>query len=69
MMEAREIQPLTTAEIETRLRSVQEELFNLRFQLSVGQLENFNRLTQLKRDIARLKTELRQRELAAETAI
>ena len=68
MMEAREIQPLTTAEIETRLHSMQEELFNLRFQLSVGQLENFNRLTQLKRDIARLKTELRQRELAAETA-
>ena len=68
MMEAREIQPLTTAEIENRLRSVQEELFNLRFQLSVGQLENFNRLTQLKRDVARLKTELRQRELAVETA-
>jgi large subunit ribosomal protein L29 len=67
-MEAREIQPLTTAEIENRLRTVQEELFNLRFQLSVGQLENFNRLTQLKRDIARLKTELRQRALAAETA-
>jgi large subunit ribosomal protein L29 len=67
-METREIQPLTIAEIENRLRTVQEELFNLRFQLSVGQLENFNRLTQLKRDIARLKTELRQRALAAETA-
>jgi large subunit ribosomal protein L29 len=67
-MEAREIQPLTVAEIETRLHGVQEEMFNLRFQLSVGQLENFNRLTQLKRDIARLKTELRKRELAAESA-
>jgi large subunit ribosomal protein L29 len=42
---------------------VEEEFFNLRVQFSIGQLENFNRLTELKRDIARLKTILRQREL------
>lgn len=67
-MRAHEVRALTDVEIEARLRSVQEELFNLRFQLAVGQLENHNRLKQLRRDVARLKTELRRRELARETA-
>jgi large subunit ribosomal protein L29 len=67
-MRPHEVRALTDVEIEARLRSVQEELFNLRFQLAVGQLENHNRLKQLRRDVARLKTELRRRELAQETA-
>lgn len=67
-MRPHEVRALTDVEIEARLRSVQEELFNLRFQLAVGQLENHNRLTQLRRDVARLKTELRTRELTPESA-
>jgi len=67
-MRPHEVRALSDVEIEARLRSVQEELFNLRFQLAVGQLENHNRLKQLRRDVARLKTELRRRELAQETA-
>jgi large subunit ribosomal protein L29 len=67
-MRPQEILVLSTSEVESRLRNVQEEMFNLRFQLSVGQLENHNRLTQLRRDIARLRTELRKRELVGEPA-
>jgi large subunit ribosomal protein L29 len=63
---AQEIRALSTDEIRVRLNDAQEEFFNLRVQFSIGQLENFNRLTDLKRDIARLKTILRERGLAAE---
>ena len=45
-----------------------EELFNLRFQHATGQLENYRRLRELRRDIARLKTILREHELAEEDA-
>ncbi|MGQ9502565.1 MAG: 50S ribosomal protein L29 [Anaerolineae bacterium] len=62
-MRPQEIRALSDVELQARLRSVQEELFNLRFQMAIGQLQNYNRLTQLKRDIARLKTEMRMREL------
>lgn len=67
-MRGQEIRILSTGEIESRLHDVEEEFFNLRAQFTIGQLENFNRLTELKRDIARFKTVLRERELAAETA-
>lgn len=65
---AREIRTLTTEEIIARLRSTEEELFNLRFQFTIGQLQNHNRLRQLRRDIARLKTILRERELGVDVA-
>jgi large subunit ribosomal protein L29 len=65
---AQEIRTLSTGEIKTRLDDAEEEFFNLRTQFTIGQLENFNRLTELKRDIARIKTILRERELAAEVA-
>ena len=65
-MQAHDIRALSTDEVKIRLRDVQEELFNLRFQLTIGQLENHSRITQLKRDVSRLKTILRERELAAE---
>lgn len=64
-MKAQEVRALSIDEIKTRLNDVEEEFFNLRAQFTIGQLENFNRLTELKRDIARLKTILRERELAA----
>lgn len=67
-MLAHEIRTLTTEEIVARLRSTEEELFNLRFQFTIGQLQNHNRLRQLRRDIARLKTVLRERELGIDVA-
>jgi large subunit ribosomal protein L29 len=51
-----------------RLSEAKEELFNLRFQFATGQLDNPARLTQVRRDIARLLTELRAREIAAAEA-
>lgn len=65
-MRAREIQGLSAAEIQRRLDEAYQELFNLRFQAVTGQLKNSNRLTEVKRDIARLKTVLREREMAEE---
>jgi len=62
-MEAREIRAMATEEIQRKLGDTQEELFNLRFQWSTRQLKDTNRLTQVQRDIARLKTILREREL------
>jgi len=64
LMQAREIRAMATEEIQRKLDEAQEELFNLRFQWSTRQLKDTNRLTQVKRDIARLKTILRDRELA-----
>jgi large subunit ribosomal protein L29 len=48
-----------------RLSGAKEELFNLRFQLATGQLENTARIREVKRDVARLMTELRSREIRA----
>ncbi|HLR59573.1 MAG TPA: 50S ribosomal protein L29 [Pseudogracilibacillus sp.] len=63
-MKANEIKELTTAEIEENVKTNKEELFNLRFQLATGQLENTARINQVKKTIARLKTVERQRELS-----
>ena len=63
-MKAKEIRELTTAEIEQNVKSMKEELFNLRFQLATGQLENTARIKEVKRTIARLKTVVRERELS-----
>jgi len=62
-MKAKEIRDLTTAEIEQNIKSLKEELFNLRFQLATGQLENTARLREVRKGIARAKTIIRQREL------
>lgn len=62
-MKAREIRAMTSDELIRELDDAYEELFNLRFQFSTGQLKNSNRLTEVKRDIARLKTIMREREL------
>ncbi len=62
-MKAQEIHAMTPDDLMQRLDDAYQELFNLRFQFSSGQLENFNRLTEVKRDIARLKTIMREREL------
>jgi len=62
-MKATDIRNLTTAEVEQKVKSLKEELFNLRFQLATGQLENPARLREVRKDIARAKTVLREREL------
>ena len=64
-MQAYEIRSLTTAEIGQKLDDAYEELFNLRFQRATGQLKNTARKAQLRQEVARLKTILRERELAA----
>lgn len=58
-----EINDLPVDELVQRLADTKEELFNLRFQNATGQLDNYSRLSELKRDIARIKTVLRRREL------
>ncbi len=64
-MKAKEIRELSDTEIDRRIRDLKDELFNLRFQGATGQLENPVRIRQVKKDIARLKTVQRSRELAA----
>jgi len=66
MVEAREIRDWTTDEIEHRLNEAHRELFTLRRQLDLGRLEDFNEISRVKRNIARMKTILRERELIAE---
>ncbi len=65
-MDVREVRGMTTEDIQRKMNETYEELFNLRFQYMMGQLEDHNRLTALRRDIARMKTILRERELAAQ---
>jgi large subunit ribosomal protein L29 len=56
-------------ELLNRLTEAKQELFNLRFQHVTGQLDNYSRLPELKRDVARINTILREREIAAAEAI
>lgn len=63
-MKASEIQDMTVDEMNQKLVSLKEELFALRFQLAVNQLDNTARLKAVKKDIARIKTCLRAAELA-----
>lgn len=62
-MKAKEIRDLTTSEIESKVKALKEELFNLRFQLATGQLENTARIREVKKSIARMKTVVRAREI------
>lgn len=63
LMKANELRSLSSEEIEGRIDQLKDELFNLRFQLATGQLENPMRIRQVRKDIARAKTILKQREL------
>ena len=65
-MKAREIREMTEEEILNALEDQQEGMFNLRFQKASGQLEDTNTPRRTRRDIARLKTILRQKQLAKE---
>ena len=64
-MKAGEIRDMGPEEIQRKIQDLKEELFNLRFQHEIGQLENPQKMKQTKRDIARLNTILRESELNA----
>ena len=66
---AEELRGLGDAELLTRLAETKQELFNLRFQNVTGQLENSSRLPLVRRQIARINTVLREREIAAAEAL
>ena len=62
-MNAKEIREYNISELNDKLAKLKEELFNLRFQLAINQLENPMRITAVKKDIARIKTIIRENEL------
>ena len=64
-MKVNEIRNLSTAELTEKVAGLKEELFNLRFQLATGQLENPIRIREVKKTIARIKTVQREEELKA----
>ncbi len=63
MATAHELDEMNNTDLEARLREAKEELFNLRFQAATGQLDNNGRLRTVKKDIARIYTVVREREL------
>lgn len=65
-MNTRELRQMSDAELVEQHDELKEELFNLRFRLATGQLDNYARLGQVRRDIARVLTVQRERELAME---
>ena len=65
-MKAAELRELSTADLHVKLEEARSELFNLRFQMATSQLDNTARVKTVKKDIARILTELRAREIAAE---
>lgn len=64
-MKAKQFREMNEAELDSRMAQLKEELFNLRFQMATGQLENPMQLKSCKRDIARIKTIIREREITA----
>jgi large subunit ribosomal protein L29 len=65
---AHELDELNDIDLEAKLREAKEELFNLRFQAATGQLESHGRLRTVKKDIARIYTVVRERELGIRSA-
>ncbi|CAK1244450.1 Ribosomal protein L29 (RpmC) [Fructobacillus tropaeoli] len=64
MTKANELKALSLADLQKREAEFKEELFNLRFQLATGQLENTARISKVRKDIARVKTVIRAHQLA-----
>ena len=62
-MNSKEIRELTLPELNDKLAKLKEELFNLRFQLAINQLDNPTRINAVKKDIARVKTVIREIEI------
>ncbi|WP_054697804.1 50S ribosomal protein L29 [Syntrophomonas palmitatica] len=68
-MKAKKMRDLTDDELNKKVSDYKEELFNLRFQLATGQLDNPMRIRDVRKNIARCKTVLRQREIARENEV
>ena len=66
-LQAHELDEMNPTDLEARLREAKEELFNLRFQAATGQLESHGRLNAVRKDIARIYTVMRERELGITT--
>lgn len=64
-MKAVEIRALSADDLQSKLKEARAELFNLRFQMATGQLDNTARVKEVKKDIARIQTEMRGREMSA----
>ena len=64
-MKPAEIRELSAEDLQPKLKEARQELFNLRFQMATSQLDNTARVRQVKKDIARIQTEMRARELRA----
>lgn len=64
-MKAKEIRDLSVEELKQKAASLKEELFNLRFQLATNNLDNTARIRDVRRDMARVRTVIRERELKA----
>ena len=62
-MKIEEMRKLTTEELQTKIKEAKEELFNLRFQQATGSLEKPARLRELRKQVAKMKTIIREREL------
>ena len=67
-MKATELKELTVEELNGKLVALKEELFNLRFQHAINQLDNPHKMTEVKKDIARVKTIIRENEIQGEKA-
>jgi len=67
-VKVKDIRDLTSEELQRRLESLKEELFNLRFQVATGQLDNPMRMREVRKTIAQVKTVLRERELGINQA-
>jgi large subunit ribosomal protein L29 len=67
-MKVKEVRDMTTDELRSNLTSLKEELFNLRFQLATGQLDNSMRVKDVRKSIARVLTVMRERELGIHKA-
>ena len=65
-MQSTELRELSDQELSKKLEDTRAELFNLRFQMATSQLDNTARVTTVKRDIARIQTEIRARQIAAQ---
>lgn len=64
-MKAVEIRALSADDLQSKLKEARAELFNLRFQMATGQIDNTARVKEVKKDIARIQTEMRAREMSA----
>lgn len=64
-MKAVEIRALSADDLQSKLKEARAELFNLRFQMATGQLDNTARVKEVKKDVARIQTEMRAREMSA----